>query len=55
MLATLQLSLTHPDLADDTAGDQLAEQLLRMLGVPFEEAHALGNALLPVVELPEPR
>ena len=33
VLATLQMSLTNPELVDDAAGDQLVEQLLRMLGV----------------------
>ena len=45
LLATLQLALTDPDLVNDAACDQLAEQLLRMLGMPFEEAHALAHAL----------
>jgi hypothetical protein len=54
LLATLQLALTDPELVDDAAGDQLAEQLLRLLGLPFEEAYALAHAPLPVAELPEP-
>jgi AcrR family transcriptional regulator len=53
MLATLQLALTDPDLVDAAACDQLAEQLLRLLGVPFEETHAYVP--LPVAALPEPR
>jgi AcrR family transcriptional regulator len=54
LLATLQLALTDPELVDDAAGDQLAEQLLRLLGLPFDEAYALAHAPLPVVEVPEP-
>ena len=51
-LATLQLSLTAPELVDDAACDQLVEQLLRMLGVPVEEARELAHAPLPVTEPP---
>jgi hypothetical protein len=36
--ATLQMSLTNPELVDDAACDQLVEQLLRLLGVPFDAA-----------------
>ena len=53
VLATLQLALTDPDLIDDAALDQSAEQILRMLGTPYDEAHALAHAPLPVAELPE--
>jgi AcrR family transcriptional regulator len=55
VLATLRLSLTDPDLVDDAACDQLAEQMLRMLGAAHEEAHALAHAPLPPAELPGPR
>ena len=55
VLATLQMSLTNPELVDDAACDQLVEQLLRMLGVPFDAARELAHAPLPVAELPEPR
>ena len=55
LLATLQLALTDPDLVDDAAIDHLAEQVLRMLGTPDDEAHALAHVPLPVAELPEPR
>ena len=54
VLATLQMALTHPDLVDDAACDQLVEQLLRMLGVPFDEARELAHAPLPDAELSEP-
>jgi AcrR family transcriptional regulator len=55
LLATLQLALIDPDLVDDAAVDHHAEQILRMLGTPYDEAHALAHAPLPVAELPEPR
>jgi AcrR family transcriptional regulator len=55
VLATLQMALTNPEHVDDAACDQLVEQLLRMLGVPFDEARELAHAPLPVTELPEPR
>jgi hypothetical protein len=55
VLATLQMSLTNPELVDDAACDQLVEQLLRILGVPFDAARELAHAPLPVAELPEPR
>ena len=55
VLATLQMSLTNPELVDDAACDQLVEQLLRMLGVSFDAARELAHAPLPVAELPEPR
>ena len=54
LLATLQLALTEPALGDDAAIDYLVEQVLRMLGIPFDEAHALAHAPLPVAELEEP-
>src|SRR4029450_12177437 len=55
LLATLRLALTDPDLADEIAFDHLAEQVLRMLGTPYDQAHALAHAPLPVAGLPEPR
>ncbi len=54
LLATLQMALTEPALGDDAAIDHLAEQILRMLGTPYDEAHALAHAPLPVAELLEP-
>ena len=36
LLATLQLALTDPDLVDEVAIDHLAEQVLRMLGTPYD-------------------
>jgi AcrR family transcriptional regulator len=47
LLATLQIALTDPDFADDAVYDQLAEQLLIMLGVDTEEAHTLATLALP--------
>ena len=55
VLATLQMALTHPDLVDDAACDQLVEQLLCLLGVPSDEARELAHAPLPGAELPEAR
>ena len=55
LLATRQLALTAPGLVDDAAIDHFAEQALRMLGAPYDQAHALAHAPLPVAELPEPR
>ena len=54
VLATLQMALTTPELVDDPACDQLVEQLLRMLGVPLDEARELAHGPLPGTELPEP-
>jgi AcrR family transcriptional regulator len=50
LLATLHLSLTQPELVDDAACDQLAEQLLRMLGLAADDARALASAPLPAAE-----
>lgn len=47
LLAALHLSLTDPGLTEDAAADQLAEQLLRMLGLPAGEARKLAAAPLP--------
>ena len=55
VLATLQLALIDPELVDDAACDRLVEQLLRMLGLPFDQARELAHAPLPVTELPESR
>lgn len=49
LLAVLSLSLTEPGAVDDDACDQLAEQLLRMLGVPHERAGELATAPLPAL------
>jgi AcrR family transcriptional regulator len=55
LLATLQLALTDPDLVDDAAVDGFAEQTLRMLGTPYDQAHTLAHGPLPTAQLPEPR
>ncbi|MFD3504634.1 TetR/AcrR family transcriptional regulator [Streptomyces sp. NPDC058676] len=47
LLATLHLSLSDPELVDDRACDQVAEQLLRMLGLPADEARQLATTPLP--------
>ncbi|CAK7284070.1 AcrR family transcriptional regulator [Streptomyces misionensis JCM 4497] len=47
LLATQQLALSDPDFADDAVYDQLAEQLLVMLGLDAEEAHRLATLPLP--------
>jgi AcrR family transcriptional regulator len=47
LLTALHLSLTDPAFDNDTVYDELAEQLLRMLGVPPSEAHKLATAPLP--------
>jgi AcrR family transcriptional regulator len=54
VLATLPMSLTNPELVDDAACDQLVEQLLRMLGVPFEAARELAHAPLRSRSCPNP-
>jgi AcrR family transcriptional regulator len=55
LLATLQLALTDPDLVDDAAIDEFAEQVLRMLGVSPDEARSLAHAPLPGAEMPDAR
>lgn len=47
LLTALHLSLTEPDFDDDTVYDQLAEQLLCMLGLAAAEARALATVPLP--------
>jgi AcrR family transcriptional regulator len=47
LLAALHLSLTDPAFDNDTVYDQLAEQLLCMLGVPAAEARELASVPLP--------
>lgn len=52
LIATLQLSLTRPSEVDDTTCDELAESLLRMLGVATRKAHSLATRPLPDVPGP---
>ncbi|MFC1431580.1 TetR/AcrR family transcriptional regulator [Streptacidiphilus sp. N1-3] len=47
LLATLQLSLLHPEEADDRSSDDLAENLLLMFGVPAKRARVLATRELP--------
>ena len=47
VLATLQLALTDPDFAAQPVDEQLAEHLLRMFGLPPDEARDLSRAPLP--------
>jgi AcrR family transcriptional regulator len=41
LLATLHVSLTGPEPLDDVACDEVAESMLRMLGLSPEDAHSL--------------
>ncbi|GAB3002630.1 TetR/AcrR family transcriptional regulator [Saccharothrix stipae] len=50
LLAVLHVSLANPDRVTDTMCDEAAEQLLRMLGVPLEEAHEIATAPLPTID-----
>jgi hypothetical protein len=52
VLATLQVSLTNPELVDRAACDQLVEQLLRMLGVPFDARGRWRTPRCRAAELP---
>ncbi len=47
LLGLLQLTLARPDLVDDDAADELAEQLLRMLGLGIGEAAEIARRPLP--------
>lgn len=47
LLAVLHVSLVAPDSVTDSACDEAAEQLLRMLGLPLDEARELAAAPLP--------
>jgi AcrR family transcriptional regulator len=47
LLAILHVSLSNPDSVTDATCDEAAEQLLRMLGVPLDEAHEIATAPLP--------
>lgn len=49
LLAVLHVSLTNPDSVTDATCDETAEQLLRMLGVPLDEARQLATGPLPDV------
>ena len=47
LLAVLHVSLAHPERVDDSVCDEVAEQLLRMLGLPLGEARELATTPLP--------
>ncbi|MEV8441687.1 TetR/AcrR family transcriptional regulator [Actinosynnema sp. NPDC051121] len=49
LMAVLHVSLVNPDSVTDATCDETAELLLRMLGVPLDEAHELATAPLPDV------
>jgi AcrR family transcriptional regulator len=47
LLAVLHVSLVNPEGVTDATCDEVAEQLLRMLGVPLSEAREIATAPLP--------
>jgi AcrR family transcriptional regulator len=47
LLGLLRVHQRHPDQIDDTAADQLAEALLRMLGIPARDAKRIATRKLP--------
>jgi AcrR family transcriptional regulator len=47
LLAVLHVSLANPEGVTDATCDEVAEQLLRMLGVPLDEAREIATAPLP--------
>jgi AcrR family transcriptional regulator len=47
LLTTLHLTLTDPHFAAQPVDEQLAEQLLRMFGLPADEARKLATVPLP--------
>jgi AcrR family transcriptional regulator len=47
LLATLQVSLTHPSEVDDASCDELVENLLLMFGIPSRRARELATRPLP--------
>ncbi|MGW2640160.1 TetR/AcrR family transcriptional regulator [Streptomyces sp. NPDC001348] len=47
LLALVELRFARPELDGDEAASSLAEMLLRMLGVPSEEAHDVARRPLP--------
>lgn len=50
LLAVLHVSLVDPGGVTDATCDEAAEQLLRMLGVPLDEARELATAPLPAID-----
>ena len=49
LLAVLHVSLVNPEGVTDATCDEVAEQLLRMLGVALDEAREFATAPLPDV------
>jgi len=47
ILSLVELRISRPDLDGEEAASNLAEMTLRMLGVPFEEAHEVAWRPLP--------
>lgn len=47
LLALLELRFARPDIDGDEAGANLAEMVLRMLGVPPDDAHEVARRALP--------
>jgi AcrR family transcriptional regulator len=50
LLGLLRIHQDHPEEIDETAVDQLAEAILRMLGVPAREARRIAARDLPEIE-----
>lgn len=47
VLAAVRMMVIDPEFAAQPVDEQLAEQLLRMFGMPFDEARALATVPLP--------
>ena len=47
LLGLLRVHQHHPEQVDETSVDQLAEALLRMLGIPAREAKRIAGRALP--------
>jgi hypothetical protein len=50
LLGLLRVHQNHPEQIDETAVDQLAEALLRMLGIPARDAKRIAARKLPDIE-----
>ncbi|MGW0711923.1 TetR/AcrR family transcriptional regulator [Streptomyces sp. NPDC002643] len=50
LLALVELRFARPDLDGDEAASNLAEMVLRMLGLPEEEAHTIAHHPLPSLD-----
>jgi hypothetical protein len=49
LLGLLRVHQQRPEQIDQTAVDQLAEALLRMLGIPAQEAKRIAGRALPEI------